>query len=76
MIIDYAELAIELSEIATAHGLTLPVSIDVRDAAQFCRLSKLGGQAFDETYITGQLNVQNLAIIVLRMTRDMAAMPL
>jgi putative membrane protein len=55
MVNDHATANDELKAIAGKKNITLPTAIDAKHKAEYDRLSKLSGEAFDREYIRGMV---------------------
>jgi putative membrane protein len=51
MVTDHTQASEQLKQIASQKGVTLPESLNAKDAATKARLEKLNGQAFDRAYM-------------------------
>jgi len=51
MVTDHTKANDELKSIASRKGMTLPTGLDAKDQAEYDRLSKLNGAAFDRAYM-------------------------
>lgn len=56
MITDHTKLNNQLQQLAAKESFTLPTTMNAQDQAEYDRLEKLSGAAFDRAYITKQVS--------------------
>ena len=75
MVHDHSDANLELRQLASSKGITVPQSLDEKDAAERDRLAKLSGREFDAAYMRDMLKDHQEDVVEFQSTASKAQDP-